>query len=334
MIENIKLNFKLNRTNKLLFVLLILSQILSFIALLFSSSLMLNENLIQYSQNEYCIRFIDSIDYSNCIDKLSQIENDYSELFLDESGMVFCSYPNASLMPNYGKAIDDNLDANQAVVGAIEGRPAIGEIFNYNGVDYEVVGLSNRENIVELSTNSLFPDTVVYSVNIYRIINSKNGIADFTQELKDLFGVLDITTPEYVSFGDVLFGSTLMMLVVGVIGLSIITLLIGYQFFMKRREKSYRVLRLLGAYRTSVTLSILSEIFISTTAAVLIASFIYCIMDVTFVRTIISGIYARQAFGLPFGYYVGIYIIFLVFSLLSAGPALISLYKKSPKGAL
>lgn len=335
-LDNIKLNFKLNKSYKAFFVLFLVSQILSLIGVLFSTSIIVNQELIQKSGTEFCISFSDDMTYSSCVEKISQLGVENCKIMLDDSDIFFVSYPKPTLTPHRGDPIDIDNPSYQAVVGDMgEDNPLIGDIFEYNDVNYTVVGVSREKNIVELSANSVAEGTLISSVQIQKLFNSQRKMDKFAKELGQLFETEQITAPAKNTFSiNIIYGNPLMMIIIGIMLLAIITILIGYQFFLKKREKNYRILRVIGETRGAVTASIFLEIAITTAFSMIVASIVYFIMDILFIRKNIGFLFSGTAYILSLKYYFITFLLFLTLCYISAIPALSSLYKKNKKVTL
>lgn len=323
-IAGYRLNMKSLMTNKAMLALFVCCQIIGFIALLVSLSYILHMD-VMYEDNIYKMNLGDNLTYGECAEKLSDIQYNKATLYIDEDRIFAVTFGKATGVIN-GRAL--NQDEYEALVSeSIEGAE-IGLEIDVYGNTYKVVGVTAKpENYVELSKKALDESFAVYAIEIDNPLIGEKKVENYANTLEELFGC-EVVAPVYLSFSDKIVREPYYAVIgVGILGISAVTMVLCYRYMFVKRSYDYMVERCIGADRGHLFIAMLLEVLTVVGATMIIASFIYLILE----RTLFARIFVYLfgvANSLSIGYYLIIFALFATMCILSALPSIVRLMSR------
>lgn len=322
-IAGYRLNMKSLMANKAMLALFAVCQIIGFVALLLSLSYILHMD-VMYDDNLYGMNTGGNITYKECVDKLTGIDFDKATLYLDEDRTLAVTFGEETGVIN-GRAL--NQDEYEALVSKDFEDVEIGREIEVYGNKYEVVGLVMSGNYIELSKKALDENLAVYGVDVVKPLIGEKRVDKYADTLEELFGC-EVVAPVYLSFSDKISREPYYAIIgVGILGISAVTMVLCYRYMFVKRSYDYTVERCIGADRGHLFIAMLLEVLTVVGATMIIASFIYLILE----RTLFARIFVYLfgvANSLSIGYYLIIFALFATMCILSALPSIVRLMSR------
>lgn len=330
-IEVIKLNIKTVFANRTILILIMLSQIISAVALLYTYAMTFTVVNIDMEAGVFTISYdegrrLGDIDV-HITDFAEKNGCDAAVFYLDESKTLSASkYGAKYAYPLAGKSIDTAGDENQLLAGK-NSDLKINDIVEILGKSYRVVGTGFSEES-EINYTSLSEDTEVYSVEITNTaLRSKRAKQRYVQSMENAFGRPVITNEIK---GVVQLTENIIFLPMSAIILSAFaSLLLGYKYINDRRKENFRIFALLGQTRLQSYFTLFLELVFFCFICFAAGSVIYSVLDTTLLFKL-SVSYALFQLS-PADYAVtGLIYTLCVSTLLTSSTSLKSTKRRSP----
>ncbi len=290
-LELIKISIKTLKSQKVVFTILAVVQIACVLTLFYIYSI---SNLfidISMKRNQYNLCYDNGVEISSITPKIAELGKQYdidnTFYYLDsDCSMVVSDGAHYNTQVRLGKNID-NSSAEKSIVFnagvAEELGIALGDTFDFYGQDLKVIGISVGKT--EISYSAITPQTVVYEVAInngnLRTTNSRNKFANAVEKTfgKKLYSE-DVDTSSLAN------GAMVYMVAVAIVAMCLVSFCIAIKSIQQKREKCYRVFKIIGLSKLRTYLLMLLEIAVICIAIFMVSSAIFAVINTYVLKSI------------------------------------------------
>lgn len=278
----IKVFFKSISSHSIIFVLILLSQAVSFISLMYIYGLataLVNEGTGKYEINyENPITFHDFNTFAE-----NFVENNNADeisVWLDKEKFIMFYYNNIGKSDIRAGDFINNYSAENQIILSGNNEYSINDIIEFSGKEYRVVGIS-YSNYCQINQNSISSEQKIWTVQITAKIRNKKNITDYAHNIEKSFSH-DVSYELPKSITKITETSE-MNIIILIITSAAISFNIGYGYIIGRANKTFYVLKIIGQSKKQLLLMVFISVLITSFIQFIIASGIYAILDITLI---------------------------------------------------